>query len=95
MKQQPPSQEEEQTTEAAPTIAIKAPYQPTQKEIDDHNPTHLPYRSWCRHCVRGRGKSLPHRHLDAEQDHTVPTVSLDYCFLGQPDDENNSNFSQA
>ena len=35
------------------------PYTPTRAEIYEHEVTHLPYRSWCRHCVHGRGASLP------------------------------------
>ena len=31
------------------------PCTPTRAEIYEHEVTHLPYRSWCRHCVHGRG----------------------------------------
>ena len=34
---------------------------PTRKEIQEHVLTHLPPRSWCGHCLRRRGTSLPHR----------------------------------
>ena len=33
------------------TIRVATPYKPTQAEVDDHYLTHLPYRSWCRHCI--------------------------------------------
>ena len=33
------------------------PYTPTRAEIYEHKVTHLPYMSWCRHCVHGRGVS--------------------------------------
>ena len=29
-------------------------YTPTKQEIDEHNISHLPFRSWRRHCVEGR-----------------------------------------
>ena len=29
----------------------KAPRQPTASELASHNLTHIPYRSWCDHCV--------------------------------------------
>ena len=64
-----------------------APTQPSQAEREAHEATHLPYRSWCRHCVRGKGKSESHKRLDAEKEHTIPTVSMDYCFMGQVDDD--------
>ena len=39
------------------TKKLQEPKMPTRTEIEEHNLTHLPYRSWCRHCVRGRGRS--------------------------------------
>ena len=60
--------------------------EPTAAEREEHNLTHVPYRAWCKHCVRGRGKSEAHKQLEAEKQHSVPHVSIDYCFLGQ--DEN-------
>ena len=33
------------------------PYTPTRAEVYGHEVTHLPYRSWCKHCVFGRGVS--------------------------------------
>eukprot|EP00973_Karenia_brevis_P093377 12417059-Karenia_brevis.AAC.1 len=32
------------------------PRAPTYKEWRAHMLTHLPYRSWCAHCVRGKKK---------------------------------------
>ena len=46
------------------------PGRPTKKEIEDLGVSHLPFRSWCRHCVRGRAQGSPHRsrvELDREQ----------------------------
>ena len=37
------------------------PYTPTKAEVYEHEVTHLPYRTWCKHCVKGRGVSTPHR----------------------------------
>ena len=37
-------------------VAIK----PTPEEVAAHEETHLPFRSWCRYCVRGRGRSVSH-----------------------------------
>ena len=36
------------------------PKLPSQSEIDFHMMTHLPYRSWCEHCVKGRAKEMSH-----------------------------------
>ena len=47
---------------------IGDPRLPTEKEVEEHNLTHVPYRNWCPHCVRGLGKDLDHRKsLDASQ----------------------------
>ena len=39
------------------TVLVPTPYKPSQDEVDDHYLTHFPFRSWCRHCIRGRGRS--------------------------------------
>ena len=37
------------------------PAKPTQAEQDEHCATgHAAYRSWCEHCVKGRGRASPH-----------------------------------
>ena len=63
-----------------PKVAAR-PAQPTKAEIEAHEITHLPYRSWCAHCVAGKGVSSPHYRSDAG-DRIGITVSLDYCFMG-------------
>ena len=32
---------------------------PSRAEIEEHELTHLPFRNWCRHCVKGRARK-PH-----------------------------------
>ena len=39
---------------------MNSPIKPSREEVETHNLTHLPYRNWCRHCVRGRGKESAH-----------------------------------
>ena len=44
----------------APRVA-PVPAKPTQTEQDEHCATgHAAYRSWCEHCVKGRGRISPH-----------------------------------
>ena len=62
-------------------------YEPSKRERQEHELTHLPYRSWCRHCVRGRGKNDAHRRMDAEASHDVPHVSMENCFMGQDEEK--------
>ena len=63
------------------------PYTPTRAEVYEHEVTHLPYRSWCKHCVYGRGVSSPHVKPDKKEKIGI-TISMDYCFMnGEEDDD--------
>ena len=64
--------------EAIGARGVPSPTQPTRKEIQEHVLSHLPPRSWCGHCLRGRRTSLPHFRSKTEGDHVVPTASIDY-----------------
>ena len=48
------SEGEEECGTRAPK-KIHNPTLPTQAEVDEHMLTHVPFRSWCPHCVKGRG----------------------------------------
>ena len=61
------------------------PMLPSQAEIDMHMLTHLPYRNWCEHCVRGRGKQMDHKKAEERRD-TIE-FHLDFCFPGGEEDE--------
>ena len=64
---------------------LRAPALPNPEEIEAHNVSHIPYRAWCSHCVRGRGKSFAHHRVDRPEDpEEVPVVSIDYGFFGAP-----------
>ena len=56
------------------------PREPSKEEREEHEKTHLPFRNWCRHCVRGRGKEEACR--DAKRDQEVAEVHLDFMFMG-------------
>ena len=61
------------------------PKLPSEAEVKAHNLTHVPFRNWCPHCVRGRGKELPHKRRTGEEEQGVPEYHLDYCFPGDSD----------
>ena len=63
------------------TVRMTDPKKPRPEEILEHEKTHLPFRNWCRHCVRGRGKEAP--HVKQTTDPVVPEVHMDFCFLGE------------
>ena len=56
------------------------PAKPTQAEQDEHYATdHAAYRSWCEHCVKGRGRVSPHAVVSEGE---LPEVGVDYAYLG-------------
>ena len=57
------------------------PRQPSQQEKEEHEMTHLPFRSWCRHCIMGRGREEDCRK-SMEEERQVPEVHLDSMFMG-------------
>ena len=65
----------------------KDPGQPTAAEIAKHNTTHLPYRSWCKHCVNGRGVTHPHLKRKHNWEEELPTVGVDYHYMGKEEEE--------
>ena len=83
------SEEMVQEAEELKHGSLPAPVLPSKAEVEAHNVSHLPFRSWCSACVRGRGLSMGHRKVDAEtkQDEQIPTISVDYGFFGQPEDK--------
>ena len=74
---------EDEAMAEVPVKARKAPNEPIEMERLQYEAAHLPYRSWCQHCVRGRGRTKPHhRKMDADPENAVPRISMDLFFLG-------------
>ena len=57
------------------------PRQTSQQEKEDHETTHLPFHSSCRHCVMGTGRE-DYCRKTMEEERRVPEVHLDYMFMG-------------
>ena len=77
---------EEEHEEAQKAKAIKAPSKPSKEEVDEHMVTHLPFRSWCPHCVRGKSKGKPHRKA-TQVNREIPTLAMDYMFMNDAQNE--------
>jgi len=60
---------------------MRDPGAPTRAEVDQHNITHLPFRSWCPSCVTGQAKDRAHKR-DVVEDKAIDEVVFDYGFLG-------------
>ena len=82
-----PAEEEEEAEEAVVPRVLKDPGQPTEREVEEHCATHMPFRSWCSECVRGRKKNPAHYKQKQLESGIVPSVHLDYCFLRDGDEE--------
>ena len=52
------------------------PKLPSQREVDEHCLTHLPYRNWCPRCVAGKGKAAPHFKRKSRND-SMPEIHFD------------------
>ena len=72
---------EDEGEEAQGSRGYNKPIRPSDKEVEEHERTHLPYRDWCPHCVRGRGRGEQHRSGSGDQPHEVNKVSLDYFYM--------------
>ena len=59
--------EKDEEEEAREPVVMTTPKTVSRREREDHNLTHLPFRSWCPHCVMGRAKSHPHRRTEREE----------------------------
>ena len=46
----------------APLKVARDPGDPTTKEREDHNATHIPFRSWCPICVKATGREEAHKN---------------------------------
>ena len=65
---------------------VQNPLLPSQADRDEHELTHLPFRSWCAHCVRGCGQTHPHHRVARDLD-AVPELHVDYCFMGKKEEK--------
>ena len=73
-----PAEEDAEGEDCQPKVVSVDPGRPTQAEIDEHCIDHLPYRSWCDCCVRGRGTGEQHRPAGTS---TIPVIAFDYLFI--------------
>ena len=52
---------EREPLEAKPA---SVPRRPNREKIESHMLTQLQFRSWCKHCVRGKSKGKPHCRIE-------------------------------
>ena len=54
---------------------------PSKEEVELHNKTHLPYRSWRPHCVRGKARRRRSKKKRRKVRGGVPVISVDYMWM--------------
>ena len=59
------------------------PKHPSQAEVSEHQPTHMPHRTWCPHCIKGRGKDMNRATQKVDGEPTVSEYHTDSCFPGE------------
>ena len=84
--------EDESDQEVESVKLSRDPGQPTDKEMEEHRCTHLPYRLWCKFCVMGRGRGVPHKHFPGSR---IPIIGIDYFFMTANGAEKNEAVEQA
>ena len=63
---------------------------PTRREREEHELTHIPYRSWCAQCVHGRGRNTAHKKMQEEERQEemdrVSKIYIDFYWNGSKSD---------
>ena len=75
---------DEELEEAREVKGPSIPYTPSRAEVIQHRLQHHPYRSWCPHCVRGKGRE--DRHSKSNQKDSfggIPKLASDYFLYWQ------------
>ncbi len=69
---------EEDSDDVEPLRSAPSPKLPSADEVECHRCTHIPFRSWCKWCILGRGRGAQHR---GAQESTIACVGVDYFFI--------------
>ncbi len=71
-------QDEEAEQDTEPLRVARDPKLPSLDDVECHRCSHIPFRSWCRWCVMGRGRGDPHLTSAGS---VIPIVGLDYFYV--------------
>eukprot|EP00439_Symbiodinium_sp_Y106_P076221 s2319_g15.t1 len=62
---------------------LKVPGEPSENERRLHELTHLPYRDWCEHCVKSKGRQS---HAVKKKNDRQPVIQIDFSFMATEND---------
>ena len=88
------SGDDDGVVEARVAKGKKSPKDPTRKEREEHELTHMPFRSRCEDCVKSRARHAHHRKKsvpDPLGEVMVARVHMDYFFMSREDEAASSN----
>ena len=74
-------EEVEENTEKREVVKMADPREPTDEERRGHNLTHLPFRNWRPHCVRGRSREADRRKY--KQQEGLHELHFDFMQMGK------------
>ena len=81
--EQPDEESQVDGEEAREAFAPPIPDTPSLEQVRQHRLTHRPYRSWCPHCIRGKGRAAQHRKSPQKEEYQgIPKLASDYFFIG-------------
>jgi len=66
---------------------IPAPMMPSREVVARHNLNHLPYRTWCPHCVASRRPNSSHKSSKSRTERSIPVFVADYFFVRKPNED--------
>ena len=76
--------------------SLTSPEGPSNQERETHNLTHIPFRSWCEHCVKGRARKRAHKRrnpdIKKEELRRATRVYIDFYYngIGEKEEERES-----
>jgi len=73
---------EEEDEEGIKVTIGKAEKAPSKEEVAMHMVNHIPFRSWCSHCIKGKSHGNQHRRRkEPREEAGEPIALVDYTFM--------------
>eukprot|EP00969_Alexandrium_andersonii_P000118 5376-Alexandrium_andersonii.AAC.1 len=77
---EPTTTDDRQEQEVQKPRMMRRPQEPSRREWEEHQLTHMPFRDWCPFCVRGKAKAQGHGK-EGDRDRNVEMVTRDYMWM--------------
>eukprot|EP00439_Symbiodinium_sp_Y106_P044119 s5111_g5.t1 len=78
------AEQETEDRSASKLKMLKVPGEPSEIERRVHELTHLPYRDWCEHCVRSKGRES--HAVKKKKNDRQPVIQIDFSFMATEND---------